>query len=99
GSGQAAGGGRAAPQSDPAGPGQAARGAPDGCTGKRLGRAVDGEEPGARLHPETGALPVQPLRFQGAPVLLALPGLQPLGDLSAAPYRRIECNELKALNP
>ena len=27
------------------------------------------------------------LRFQGAPVLLALPGLQRLGNLSAAPYR------------
>ena len=61
---------------------------------QHLGRAVDGEEPGARLHPEAGALPVQPVRLQGAPVLLAVPGLQPLGDLPAAPHRRTQCNEL-----
>src|SRR5450830_103516 len=35
------------------------------------------------------------LRLQGAPVLLALPRLQSLGNVSAAPYRRTECDELE----
>src|SRR5471032_2671338 len=92
--GQAAGQRGTAPHADLAGPRQAAGGAPDGRAGGGLAGAVDGQKSGARLHAEAGALSVQPLRFQGAPVLLAVPRLQPLGDLPAAPHRRTECHEL-----
>ena len=63
------------------------------------GGTVGGEESGAWLHAETGALPMQPLRLQGAPVLLAMPWLQPVGNLSAAPHRRTECDELTMSQP
>jgi lipopolysaccharide biosynthesis regulator YciM len=49
------------------------------------------------LGPEAGPISMQPLRFQGAPVLLAMPGLQPVGNLSASSYRRTECHDLRVV--
>jgi hypothetical protein len=47
------------------------------------------QEPDSQPHPPCRALPLRRLRFQGPPVLLALPGLRWLGDLPAAAHRRI----------
>ena len=76
---------RTAPHPDPARPGQAAGSAPDEHA---AGNAVTNCRWCKNLvhgyTAEAGALPVQPLRLQGAPVLLAMPRLQPAGK----PIRR-----------
>jgi lipopolysaccharide biosynthesis regulator YciM len=52
-------------------------------------RSGTDQEPDPQPHPPCRALPLRRLRFQGPPVLLALPRLRRLGDLPAAAHRRI----------
>ena len=72
---------------DAAGAGQAARGAAAGSAGGAAPRPRADPQPRASAHAQSGAVPLRQLRLQGAAVLLALPGVPRLGDLSAAAQR------------